>query len=76
MTVVDQRWRKNWEMRLAERRKAEAKLQRLTDRIIRQRSWEAWKAEQAAVAAGAEAGATLASSSSLSSSAAAAPTVV
>lgn len=51
MTIADQRWRQAWERKLAERRKAIAKVERIADRIKRQRSWEAWQANKAAAAA-------------------------
>lgn len=44
MALADQRWRQNWERRLAERRKAMAKVDRIAARIKRQRSWEVWQA--------------------------------
>jgi phytoene/squalene synthetase len=46
MKLADQRWRENWERKLADRRKAMAKVQRIADRIKRQRSWEAWQASK------------------------------
>jgi phytoene/squalene synthetase len=46
MKLADQRWRENWERKLAERRKAMAKVERIADRIKRQRSWEAWQASK------------------------------
>ncbi|WIA30997.1 hypothetical protein OEZ86_001039 [Tetradesmus obliquus] len=51
MTIADQRWRQAWERKLAERRKAIAKVERIADRIKRQRSWEAWQANKAVAAA-------------------------
>jgi hypothetical protein len=51
MKLADQRWRENWERKLAERRKAMAKVERIADRIKRQRSWEAWQASKMLAAA-------------------------
>lgn len=46
--IRELRWQQAWEARLAAQRKMDAKLKRMTDRIIRQRSWEAYKADPAA----------------------------
>eukprot|EP00878_Enallax_costatus_P013159 GHUV01013756.1.p2 GENE.GHUV01013756.1~~GHUV01013756.1.p2 ORF type:complete len:284 (+),score=104.59 GHUV01013756.1:3353-4204(+) len=43
--IREQRWKQQWEARLAAMRKQSAKVQRMADRIIRQRAWEAYKAD-------------------------------
>lgn len=43
--IREQRWKQKWEKRLAASRKHDAKIQRMADRIIRHRAWEAYKAD-------------------------------
>jgi hypothetical protein len=46
MAVADQRWKKNWELKLAAARKEDAAIKRMSERIIRARSWQMWQVQQ------------------------------
>lgn len=46
VAVTDQRWRAAWEKKLAVERKREDTVRRLSERIIRERSWQLWQVQQ------------------------------
>jgi hypothetical protein len=50
--ITDQRWRQAWEKKMAAERKEAAAIERVSARLIRQRSWEMWQLQQAGVEAG------------------------
>lgn len=45
--IREQRWKQKWEARLAAISKHEAKVKSMAERIIRQRTWAAYKADPA-----------------------------
>lgn len=55
MAIADQRWKQAWEAKLAAARKHDEKVKRLSERIIRERSWQVWQLQQQGVVAGAPA---------------------
>jgi hypothetical protein len=46
MAIADQRWKQNWELKLAAARKEDEAIKRMSDRIIRERSWQMWQLQQ------------------------------
>lgn len=46
LAIADQRWRMAWEKKLAAARKQEEVVHKLSERIIRERSWAVWQLQQ------------------------------
>jgi hypothetical protein len=46
MAIADQRWKMAWEKKLAAQRKEEAVIKKLSERIMRERSWQMWQVQQ------------------------------
>jgi hypothetical protein len=46
LAIADQRWRMAWEKKLAAARKQEDVVRKLSERIIRERSWAVWQLQQ------------------------------
>jgi len=49
MAIADQRWRQAWEQKLAAARDYDKKVQKLSQRIIRERTWQMWQLQKQSI---------------------------